>query len=34
MLDRRILEFKSAAAPVVTPLAAGVKNNTLGTQPY
>jgi hypothetical protein len=26
-------EFVGAATPVVTPLAVGVKNNTLGTQP-
>ena len=29
----RITEMIGIAAPVVTPLAAGVKNNTLGTRP-
>jgi hypothetical protein len=28
-----ISEFIGVAAPVVTPLAAGVKNNTLGARP-
>jgi hypothetical protein len=28
-----VSEFIGAAVPVVTPLAVGVKNNTLGTRP-
>ena len=28
-----IIEFVGAAVPVVTPIAAGVANNTLGTRP-
>ena len=28
-----VVEYVGAAAPVVTPLAAGVKNNSLGTRP-
>jgi hypothetical protein len=28
-----LIEFVGAAAPVVTPLSVGVKNNALGTRP-
>jgi len=28
-----VFEFIGAAAPVVTPMATGVKNNTLGSRP-
>jgi hypothetical protein len=32
-VNSNVTEFIGAATPVVTPLAAGVKNNTLGTRP-